>query len=728
MDVNVNMDLFTAINSVHQRMGDLRAIVYSGIDVNVRDENGNTPLTIAIQNGSFEIVKLLLRQGADIKMPGSNHHSYLCLAFNKGETSIIRLLLEHGANIKCISFCYKPFILGAIWGKDEKIIETLFKFGADVQAMDFNNGKTLLHRAAFEASEKIVQLLLKFGADVNALDFDKNSPLMSAVMSGNEKVVEILFDHGAKVLNWSTLNRLDRTALHQAAWQGNVKMVELLLNRGAGSEMETKCNRKTVLLTALSSKNVKEEMIKLLLDNGADVHAITYPSSWEKVEDDYPTSPIDDNDTTTLHYAALSGNEKIFQWIFDRGVNPQAENLMDLTTLHFAAAGGNEKIVKFLLDHQGANVNAKDRRDNTTLHYAVRGGNAKIVQLMLDYGICVNSANLGGETPLHIACELGFDSVLKVILRFNPNVNATVTDPVMLRSCKSIKPIYLAVARGKNDECVKLLLNCGISLNEDDDLGVSLIESAFHDIFWSKIFTAEDCAKMEKTTILEQLLVYGVKPDGFVIKEIHDYYKEVCYRYCMELLMAYTQDISSFHLLQKLKQIGSPSYCFERKKTIVQHLVLLGSDFTDVIDNHDELKNFKVECEQEVETLKSKVFEDTTISYYNFMTTKEHNQLACYLRNNNIVKVFTSGEFEATFPIYALTLKSRFRKGMWRKLMLDRVKCIFLAGADAEENKNAPKFPLDYVDKMLEKMSNKDLRMMIVARDPIDGFDIDVNI
>jgi len=41
-------------------------ILDSGLDLDVRDDNGNSPLMIAFQNGHKKMAKLLMRRNADL--------------------------------------------------------------------------------------------------------------------------------------------------------------------------------------------------------------------------------------------------------------------------------------------------------------------------------------------------------------------------------------------------------------------------------------------------------------------------------------------------------------------------------------------------------------------------------------------------------------------------------------------------------------------------------------
>ena len=50
----------------HNRLQDVTDILDSGLDLDVRDDNGNSPLMIAFQNGHKKMAKLLMRRNADL--------------------------------------------------------------------------------------------------------------------------------------------------------------------------------------------------------------------------------------------------------------------------------------------------------------------------------------------------------------------------------------------------------------------------------------------------------------------------------------------------------------------------------------------------------------------------------------------------------------------------------------------------------------------------------------
>ena len=74
-------------------------LIEHGVDVNIKDTNGDTALILAADKGHTEIVQLLLDRGADVTDKNQNGKTALLLAAMSGHTNIAQLLLERGADV-----------------------------------------------------------------------------------------------------------------------------------------------------------------------------------------------------------------------------------------------------------------------------------------------------------------------------------------------------------------------------------------------------------------------------------------------------------------------------------------------------------------------------------------------------------------------------------------------------------------------------------------------------
>ena len=79
----------------------LQDMLDKGVDANVKCKtNGSTALWIAVRNGQFNIVKLLLENKADVNAKVSKdgkNYTPLSIAKETGRTHIVKILKEYGA-------------------------------------------------------------------------------------------------------------------------------------------------------------------------------------------------------------------------------------------------------------------------------------------------------------------------------------------------------------------------------------------------------------------------------------------------------------------------------------------------------------------------------------------------------------------------------------------------------------------------------------------------------
>ena len=121
-----------------------RLVVDCGIDPNIQDDIGDTPLHYAAEHGHLDVVKLLLEHGADPNIQNNSGKTPLHYAALDGHLEIVKFLLEHGAN-------------------------------PNVQ--DYKFGVTPLHFAVYHCDVDMTRFLLDHGADPTIRDNEGRTPL-----------------------------------------------------------------------------------------------------------------------------------------------------------------------------------------------------------------------------------------------------------------------------------------------------------------------------------------------------------------------------------------------------------------------------------------------------------------------------------------------------------------------------------------------------------------------
>ncbi len=247
----------------------VRAFLKAGVDINAvtapasrpnakQPPKGSSPLTVATENGHYELACVLLDLGADAKDMRSGYTALHILSWIRkpdiGEDEGDPIPQDHG---KLTS---------------EDLMRKLVAKGADVNARLTGGpagggrinrkGCTPFMLAADTADTAFMKLLVELGADPTIPNVDHCTPLMAAAGLGTRSVeeeagtddeaceaCEYLLSLGADI---NAVSDFGETAMHGAAYANFPKVVKLLDARGAKIEVWNRKNKKdwTPLLIA----------------------------------------------------------------------------------------------------------------------------------------------------------------------------------------------------------------------------------------------------------------------------------------------------------------------------------------------------------------------------------------------------------------------------------------------------------------------------------------------
>ncbi len=135
-----------------------------GIDADVRDTRGWTPLTISSFDGYERLVALLLRHGARARQADNHGYTPLHWAAFRGHDQVVGMLIDQGADVNAASHSgWTPLMQAATRGHLIVVAKLLAKGAAVNQTT--RDGWTPLHKAAANGHSSVVRLLLSKGGD-----------------------------------------------------------------------------------------------------------------------------------------------------------------------------------------------------------------------------------------------------------------------------------------------------------------------------------------------------------------------------------------------------------------------------------------------------------------------------------------------------------------------------------------------------------------------------------
>ena len=208
----------------------------------------NDWLSFAIENNQLEVIKKILHFDIDIDNKNDFGNTPLMIAVENNNQDIVKLLLEAKAKINIENNDRYNALFFAIQNNDQSMADLLINAGADIESKGPNN-MTPLHYATEYKCWNVAELLINKGANINAKDGSNVTPLHYAVEGGNKDIVTLLINNGADVNALFTASTEEKvTPLYIAKTKGYMEIADLLRQKGGyvpGSKLKSVFDKDT---------------------------------------------------------------------------------------------------------------------------------------------------------------------------------------------------------------------------------------------------------------------------------------------------------------------------------------------------------------------------------------------------------------------------------------------------------------------------------------------------
>ncbi|XP_059176240.1 serine/threonine-protein phosphatase 6 regulatory ankyrin repeat subunit A-like [Physella acuta] len=472
--------------------------------INVVNRRMQTALHIAASIGSSYLVNLLTDAGADVNMTDDNN----------------RTALQIGLHLRNID-----------------MVEILLEAGADPNVLDEHGDTPLLHVVTYNPGFPLIRLLVQYNSNVNLQNKHGQTPLMLAVVQGKIEIINLLLDHGAKVVQKYNLGL---AAVQHAIFDRSMIRLGSLIR--AGADISARNSRGETYLIQ-SVKRLELEMVDLLIKSGANVNAqdsegktalmyntVTHHPWFDRIGELLLSAGAnvniqDNNGETHLIQMVKSLRIDTVDLLIPFGADVNVQDNDGKTALMHNTATYSpycSMIEELLLK---ANVNMQDRNGETHLIQMVKLSQPSIVDLLIFSGADVNVQDNDGKTALmHNAANLfPYCSMIEeLLLVASDNVNIQdnngETHLIQMVKLSRIETVDLLIKRGANvnlqdnvgktalihnaethstsfSRIEELLLAAGASVNLQDKKGkTALMYTAKYEMFHtsSQLHTAEN--------------------------------------------------------------------------------------------------------------------------------------------------------------------------------------------------------------------------------------------
>lgn len=361
--------------------GDVKAIrilLKFGADIN-EVENNETPITVAINNEQWEVVKLLKNMKANFS--SSNSLSGMHRAVQEDNVERFEMLRQLGFNVNEKGAAGKTPLMVAIEKQQQRFVSYLLDCNIDVNAVDDKGRTSLIYAVKFGNAEATEKLIDK-GSNIDH-NCDDATPLIISIRKDHMDCFKILLHKGAKL---ELPQKGGWYPIHEAAQCPNIEFLKKLLHKKVKIDVVSEVNKSSPLMCAVIYGNM--ENFKLLLEKGADINLLTK------------------NGYNALHYAVTKGFFDMADILIQKGLKLDMKDANGIYLLEYCAMNNLVESIKYFLS-KGTKPSIVLNGD-TLLIKCIKSGSYDCAFMLIDQGVSVIISS-NGELPIHACASRFYD-------------------------------------------------------------------------------------------------------------------------------------------------------------------------------------------------------------------------------------------------------------------------------------------------------------------------------
>lgn len=213
------------IAAINCSIKSLKALIFSGFRIDIRDNLGQTPYELALTNKKEENVSFLTEyfNSPEYRYRFGKYELHREIANNNYQYALEKVTVS---NVNDWDYFGRSLMYYALINENFKLVKLLYERYARIKKIDAFDQSALLI-AIYTGNIEIVEFLLKHGANPNEIFYNR-SYLYRAILRNDVKLVKTLIDNGADI---NYIDNKHRTIYSYALEFGNDQILELLLNK-----------------------------------------------------------------------------------------------------------------------------------------------------------------------------------------------------------------------------------------------------------------------------------------------------------------------------------------------------------------------------------------------------------------------------------------------------------------------------------------------------------------
>ncbi len=374
--------------TIHNRVECINLFLENGANINICDKNGRTSLHYAINLCLYELIYLLLRYGADSSIKDHTNLCALDYAYNYQDKKSIKLL-ETTKKIPLTTHTVAESIQHA------KLTELASNLKVKSELLQKNSlNQSYMYSAVLSGNKKLINYLFNKGLPLDAVDNKGNTPLLHAIFASSPlHVIKFLCYKGASI---EIKNRYGESPLLTSLKLGLYEIADFLIDFGANvNAIENSNTALTLCHYAIHTFKDAAEALRAvqtkLIAKGATLEI-----------------PINKLKWTPLMHCVMQKEHPLmknhFEVLIQLGANPNKADTNGRTALMLGASVGNKSYVQRLIESY-ADVNKVDNFGWSALIFAVYYAHSEVVRELLDANSNVSIITASGQSVLQIALQ-----------------------------------------------------------------------------------------------------------------------------------------------------------------------------------------------------------------------------------------------------------------------------------------------------------------------------------